>query len=255
MIANQIIPYANNQNNFFNSALYVNIQNFKLNNESIEKCSDNKNQSSPFSFEKIQNDENIKNYLPKELIQMIITGSPESTKVNSFNSNNMNQPFNSNNIFYGKKLNFVTEEIQNGNYFHITNSNKKKLKKYDNNFVRNDEFYYQMNYQYENVKKDKLNHRSFFTKNFNDSNENNKIKKNKIKKNKKKDLIERKGDWICYKCKNLNFSFRDFCNRCNLNKEISEQMYKNVEKKLYKYIENEHLNVSTSDTSSINSNK
>ena len=32
-------------------------------------------------------------------------------------------------------------------------------------------------------------------------------------------------------------------------------MYKNVEKKLYKYIENEHLNVSTSDTSSINSNK
>lgn len=30
----------------------------------------------------------------------------------------------------------------------------------------------------------------------------------------KKPLIERKGDWQCMKCKNLNFAFRLICNRC-----------------------------------------
>ena len=30
----------------------------------------------------------------------------------------------------------------------------------------------------------------------------------------KKPLIERKGDWLCPKCSNLNFAFRLICNRC-----------------------------------------
>lgn len=30
---------------------------------------------------------------------------------------------------------------------------------------------------------------------------------------------ERKGDWVCLGCKNLNFSFRRTCNRCNLAKD------------------------------------
>jgi hypothetical protein len=30
----------------------------------------------------------------------------------------------------------------------------------------------------------------------------------------KKPLIERKGDWLCPKCNNLNFAFRLICNRC-----------------------------------------
>ena len=34
----------------------------------------------------------------------------------------------------------------------------------------------------------------------------------------KKNLHERLGDWICIKCKNLNFSFRSVCNRCELPK-------------------------------------
>ena len=37
---------------------------------------------------------------------------------------------------------------------------------------------------------------------------------------KKKPLIERKGDWQCPMCHNLNFSFRVTCNRCKLPKEI-----------------------------------
>ena len=31
-------------------------------------------------------------------------------------------------------------------------------------------------------------------------------------------LIERKGDWSCPKCRNLNFAFRTNCNRCHLNR-------------------------------------
>jgi len=36
---------------------------------------------------------------------------------------------------------------------------------------------------------------------------------------KKKQFEIRKGDWICPKCSNLNFSFRIKCNRCQLSKE------------------------------------
>ena len=36
--------------------------------------------------------------------------------------------------------------------------------------------------------------------------------------NPKKLLIIRPGDWYCRYCKNLNFSYRIFCNRCRLSK-------------------------------------
>ncbi len=36
---------------------------------------------------------------------------------------------------------------------------------------------------------------------------------------------ERVGDWFCFKCKNLNFSFRTFCNRCQLSKEDSDNYF------------------------------
>ena len=35
------------------------------------------------------------------------------------------------------------------------------------------------------------------------------------KDNRKKKLIHKKGDWICNKCKNLNFAFRKECNKCH----------------------------------------
>ena len=34
----------------------------------------------------------------------------------------------------------------------------------------------------------------------------------------KKALAERVGDWLCLNCNNLNFSFRDNCNRCDMNR-------------------------------------
>lgn len=54
---------------------------------------------------------------------------------------------------------------------------------------------------------------------------------NKYQKKKQKPFIERNGDWICEKCKNLNFAFRQECNRCKLPKsEVAEEIKEIKEK-------------------------
>lgn len=53
----------------------------------------------------------------------------------------------------------------------------------------------------------------------------NKNTKKDNKKKKKKELVERKGDWPCYDCKNLNFAFRVRCNKCGLDKQASEKKF------------------------------
>jgi ABC-type proline/glycine betaine transport system permease subunit len=35
---------------------------------------------------------------------------------------------------------------------------------------------------------------------------------------------ERIGDWVCYNCDNLNFAFRIVCNRCQLPKQMHNNM-------------------------------
>ena len=50
------------------------------------------------------------------------------------------------------------------------------------------------------------------------------VSPNNIKESKKKVLTEREGDWTCVRCKNLNFSFRKFCNRCELPKNENNQI-------------------------------
>ena len=51
---------------------------------------------------------------------------------------------------------------------------------------------------------------------------------NKYQNKKQKPFMERTGDWICKKCKNLNFAFRQECNRCKLPKKEENE---NEEKK------------------------
>ena len=50
-------------------------------------------------------------------------------------------------------------------------------------------------------------------------------KKKKKSDKKKKELNEREGDWHCYQCKNLNFKFRNKCNKCGCNKSDSDLKY------------------------------
>jgi len=40
---------------------------------------------------------------------------------------------------------------------------------------------------------------------------------------------ERVGDWVCFSCSNLNFSFRKICNRCKLSRDMSDMNYCNME--------------------------
>ena len=42
-----------------------------------------------------------------------------------------------------------------------------------------------------------------------------------------KNFRDKNGDWICNFCKNLNFSFRKFCNRCNMPKFKAVKKRKN----------------------------
>jgi hypothetical protein len=65
----------------------------------------------------------------------------------------------------------------------------------------------------------------------NDSSEEN----NSSDKKKKKEFAERVGDWVCIKCKNLNFSFRIVCNRCQLPKTDSEKLFDNYMSNLTNY--------------------
>ena len=67
-----------------------------------------------------------------------------------------------------------------------------------------------------------------------DYKKNKKSKNLKIKKEKK--YFEREGDWCCYKCKNMNFTFRNYCNRCNYSKEYSENDYENARRNMLSLI-------------------
>ena len=56
------------------------------------------------------------------------------------------------------------------------------------------------------------NEKFLFSKN------NNKKNKKSTKNNNQKYKDKRPFDWICNRCNNLNYSFRTFCNICNLPK-------------------------------------
>ena len=50
---------------------------------------------------------------------------------------------------------------------------------------------------------------------------------NKFQYRKMRPFGERTGDWICKKCRNLNFAFRTECNRCKLQKGSEAKTIKN----------------------------
>ena len=77
-----------------------------------------------------------------------------------------------------------------------------------------------------------------FQTNFNLSKRKNIMKnKNNKKKRKKQEFEEREGDWPCYRCKNINFSFRDKCNKCLFSKVESEKKFQEVGETLIKFVD------------------
>ena len=89
----------------------------------------------------------------------------------------------------------------------IVNSNNSNIKNFDSN-----KFYIKNQFFVNNF---------CLTMNLFDNNFSPK-KQGENEKKKKKPFIEREGDWTCIKCKNLNFAFRNYCNRCNLTKNENQ---------------------------------
>lgn len=86
----------------------------------------------------------------------------------------------------------------------------------------------------------------------NNNNSNSNSNANSDEKKKKKPFQERAGDWVCIKCKNLNFSFRSSCNRCQLPKMESQKLFEEYMKNLMNHIKyNEMLQNQILSTNSI----
>ncbi len=108
---------------------------------------------------------------------------------------------------FGKK-GWICPFCNNFNYENRTKCNRCKIVKYNKNHNKK-----------RNIEKETINNQ----------------KKNNLLK--QKQFSERLGDWICFKCQNLNFAFRIFCNRCQLSKEESYNYFNGFNEK-NKNIEN-----------------
>lgn len=50
-----------------------------------------------------------------------------------------------------------------------------------------------------------------------------------------KTFSERSGDWTCNSCHNLNFAFRNICNRCKLPKPGTQDKNGNNDEKKFRW--------------------
>ena len=90
---------------------------------------------------------------------------------------------------------------------------------------RNDNYHHsQINLVPTNIFYDIFNHAKI--------NKKRKGKKKNKKNNKLKKYNNRKGDWLCPFCNNINFSFRTVCNVCGINKSYKEDNQDNQQEKL-----------------------
>jgi hypothetical protein len=112
--------------------------------------------------------------------------------------------------------NFLTKELLDSIDFSISNETKNENDNlnclYCNPQINYHSFNFFINQNVsDNLKKYKNNHVEM----------NNSVKKKKTQKK----FESREGDWNCYFCKNLNFSFRKKCNKCGILKKDSESLH------------------------------
>lgn len=169
---------------------------------SISKLNSGLNNNKP------QNEINIDNN-PNNLYGFSLY--PQANNPNNMNQNyNFQNPINNNNYNFSKDINY---NYSNGNQNYYQNYNNKFPNLTYNMNVK--EFIptkMRMNEQ-NNAKDIQINPKNKFSSG------------NKKNKQKGKKYFEvRDGDWRCNQCNNLNFSFRNKCNRCNLPKELSQSL-------------------------------
>ena len=193
-------------------------------------------------------------YLNNDLLNALDV-SPSISKINSGipeNMQNLNDLGDNNpNNLYGFSLYPQTNNNKNveiENYIQNQNMNNANNYNYQNNFnynypnnnTNNNAYYQNFNNNYTNLNYNINDQKVFIPTKLRNAEQNNKQNNNKKetlnngknkfdngKKNKQKNkkfFEVREGDWRCSNCNNLNFSFRNKCNRCSLPKELSQTM-------------------------------
>ena len=161
----------------------------------------------------------------------------------NFNANNKwnkstNQNQNQRNVIFNNNINFNNYNY-NINLQNMQNNNNNNNIPFINSLDNNPPMFIPKQMRIEEYKP---KHRTLINdKNskYNIDNEKNN-KKNKFDNSKKnaqnikkegklkKPFELRAGDWTCSQCNNLNFSFRNVCNRCGIPKELSQKLYKDI---------------------------
>ena len=148
---------------------------------------------------------------PKNLYGFSLYSQPNNQNINNqnnFQSLNNNTNFsNQNNI-----NNNYPNNLNNNNYYPNINNNYISLNYNSKAYIPLKFRKNEQNNQTSNVNNTKTTKNNKF--------DNGKKNKHKSKKN----FEMRDGDWKCCNCNNLNFSFRNKCNRCSLPKEYSINM-------------------------------
>ena len=195
------------------------IRKSELNNESIEEPSSND------LFQNINNINIEDKFIPLNLLELSPTKDPLSTnEEKSPNKDNIKPELHK--YILPKSL-FDSSKNKDENKNEI-NGIKDEMTSDENNnpIIKHLDFCSQPF-----VPKDKIIESLLISANaFNE----NKTRKKKEKKKKRINFVKREGDWICYKCKNLNFAFRSICNKCKLPKEESEKYLFDIGNELMK---------------------
>ena len=195
---------SNNPNSLYGFSLY------SQNPVNVENVSDNNNNSQNIGYIPAPN------YYPKNYFNQ--KGNQNNASNNNF-SNVYNNNINFNN--YNYNFNFPEMPNYNNNILNNLNSNNppifipKQMRNKDSNqkgnILNND-----TNIKFNN--NEKTNVKNKFDNNKKNAQNNRKDGRNK------KPFEVRIGDWNCSQCNNLNFSFRNKCNRCGIPKEMSEKL-------------------------------
>ena len=186
----------------------------------------------------------LKDYLSNDLIEELeLPSDTLNTNTNNkifFNEEEKEKKNNSPSQYTEIQENIKDETENNIWNNNLQNNYNLKLNNYINNYAvkHNNPLIPLLNKGYEFIPKNlKSNNFKAWPK-FNNEDENTKIS-NFIKNNIHLFKKNKKEDWYCSFCNNLNYSFRIKCNRCGTSKESSDYAYKKMfEQQNYVYNQN-----------------
>ena len=219
-------------NTGFNNLLYLSPikNNINIKEKDSETCSNSKSSNSKKSISPFNSaNSKYENFISSELMNHINEISPNQIKI----------PFQNNLLSIENETNYLLKCYEDKN---------KKEKKFENfyskNFVKKLNFNECLNCSLNEINCSLNPNINNIYKGFEElcqdedkkkifSKKGSKVDKLKKKKNIQKNYIERSGDWECFKCKNMNFSYRKFCNLCNFSKKKSIILFEEKKKKMF----------------------